>query len=265
MLAQERHKLIMDYLSKNRIITISDMIKIFKISKMTARRDLDMLEEKKLINRVYGGAVKAETYQQLNPTENTIFNQDTLPNIKRIGALASTLINDGETIFMESGRTVLEVAKNMHDFTNLTILTNSFAVANELVATSNTIYVLGGLLDKTRRSFNDNLASEMLSKFCADKAFLSCDGVSLEHGICDKSTATSELSKIMIQNSNQAILVADSSKFKKSIFSIVAPLERIHTIVTDDELLEKTQREITKQGINLLIASNTEDNDILPS
>ena len=146
MLAQERHALILDILREKKIIRISDIATQFGISNLTARRDLDALQAQQLIRRVHGGAVLLEQENGRGPGQAPVRPRGRnaqREEIRAIGKLAASLIRDGDVVFLGTGTTVLEVARHMRRLSNLTVMTNSLAVINELADSGNTIYVLG--------------------------------------------------------------------------------------------------------------------------
>lgn len=256
MLAHERQAHIIDHLREHRVIKITDIVSRFGVSNLTARRDLDVLQEQKIVRRVYGGAILSADPATLGRPDVLLpsGNQAQAKNIekKAIGKLAATLVREGDILFLGSGNTVLEVARNLRNFSSLTIITCSLAVINELSTTSNTIYVLGGRLDNSEHSID--VSDARLQSFCADKAFISCDGVTLTHGVTASYPPNTVVGHSMVKNAKQAILVSNSRKFGNNALSVTCELSELNTIVTDEGLSQEFRDELAQQGVTLMMA-----------
>ncbi|MBE6972125.1 MAG: DeoR/GlpR transcriptional regulator [Ruminococcaceae bacterium] len=261
MLAHERQAHIIDHLREHRVIKITDIVSRFGVSNLTARRDLDVLQEQKIVRRVYGGAILSADPTTLNRSDVLLppGNQEQAKDLekKAIGKLAATLVREGDILFMGSGNTVLEVARNLRHLSNLTIITSSLSVINELSTTNNTIYVLGGRLDYSEHSIEIN--DPRLESFCADKAFISCDGVTLTHGVTASHPPNVSAGQLMVKNAKDAILVANSRKFGNNALSITCKLSELSTIVSDDGLSKEYQDSLAQQGVHLMLASMDEE------
>lgn len=185
MLAQERHEQIMQILrSEKRFIRITELVERFHISNETARRDLSALQAKGLVKRVHGGGVLCEQA----PQEDTPFaDQPALDyTVKQsIGALAASLVEDGDTIFLGSGSTMHEIARHLPDLSNLTVLTISLPVAMELAGRRCSVIVLGGRIDQNEYCLSGILTNCNLRQFFVDKAFFGASGVTMAHGVTD--------------------------------------------------------------------------------
>jgi len=266
MLAQERYAIIIDMLRENNVIKISDIVQRFGISNLTARRDLDALQDQNLVHRVYGGAILLNSNSDTGTLPDTTEHTQTPRHLegRAIGKAAADIISEGDSIFLGTGTTVMEIARNMHHLSNVTVLTNSLAVLNELSTTNNSIYVLGGFLDPNEHSIYGNAAISMLQSFCADKAFIGCGGITFSHGISDYLSQVADINRIMVENALKTILVADSHKFGSNAFAVVCPITSVNTILTDDDLPIKYQEGIRQRGIDLHmipVGSDSSDDD----
>lgn len=264
MLPEERLEAILDILKKKKTIRIAEISQRFNISNLTARRDLDELQKRQIVRRVYGGAILIADIS--NPSVSSSLsseNESVYDEIQSIGKLAASMIQEGDTVFLGTGSTILEVARNMHHLTDVTVLTNSLAVINELSTSSITIRVLGGTLDNNEQFIYGAATNESLKTFYADKAFIGCGGVSLTHGIADYQEPLADICRIMVHNSACSILVCSSDKFNANAFSIVCPLSMLNTIVTDDGIPEKMKTEIQKENLDLRIVERLSNSDAL--
>lgn len=255
MLAPERQKKILEMLFRQRIIKISDIAEEFGVSNLTARRDLDMLQEQDLVRRVYGGAILTATPETSMAAFASKNEHSSKTEKEAIGKLAASMIEEGDTIHLGTGTTTLEIAKNIRHMTNLTIIVSSLAIINELANSKNTIYVLGGVLDPYEQKITGHATMEMLEKYCPDKAFFSCDGVSLEHGVTAYHIYGAEIGKIIVKNSARTYLVASSKKFGLTAMNKVCPLSAFQGIITDDLLQPEYRDKLEKAGIPMYYAT----------
>jgi DeoR family transcriptional regulator of aga operon len=148
--------------------TVAQICEQFNVSEATARRDLERLAEQNKVRRVHGGALRI----QKAPPEQPVIERKTaqLEEKKRIGFGVARLIEDGQTVFLGSGTTVLEVAKNLHGKRKLTVITNSLFVINELADEDEiTLVSIGGILRKSEYSFIGHITEKALEELWADR------------------------------------------------------------------------------------------------
>lgn len=263
MLAQERQEQIMRHLLKNRIIKITDAVKLFDVSHETVRRDLEALQEQKLVKRVYGGAVLADEKQSERGGSGTV-SHGTVPTglgyreRAAIGKAAAELVDEGDSVLLAIGSTILEVARNLKEKKRITAMTNSLPVLNELVDSELEVYVLGGKVFSDEQSIGGQLTYNALRSFFVDRVFIGAGGVTFEGGVSDYSEEESHLIAAMISRAREVILVAHSDKFGVNSFSVTCPLEEIDIIVSDTNLSEEYRRGIEELGIRLVLAELTE-------
>ncbi len=263
MLAHERQANIIEHLRQHRTVKIADMVEKFGISSLTARRDLDTLAARGILRRVYGGAVLAMDPASLPTDASQQSTQDQRERMfrKRMAnraKLTASLVEEGDTLFMGNGIMVQEVAKNLRHFSNLTVITSSLLVAQELVDTTNTIYVLGGLVHNATQAIGSPGDYDILRRFCADKAIYSCGGISVEHGVTSDNLVAVEIGRIMTEQSKRTIVVGGLFMFDGDSLRVTCPLSAVDTIVTDDLLPRELQTAITATGVKLLLTETEE-------
>jgi DeoR/GlpR family transcriptional regulator of sugar metabolism len=166
---------------------------------------------------------------------------------------AAKLVKNAETIILDIGTTALEVAKNLETYEDLTILTNSIPILNQLASTNLNVYSLGGKLRGNELALHGSLAYKALNDFCVDKAFIGAGGVTLENGITDHNLDSAELCSAIAKRSRQTILVTDSSKFGKDASVIIGPLKCVEIIITDSGIPAEYAEGIRQAGIELII------------
>ena len=259
MLAVERHAIIMEILQKNKIIKISDIANRFSVSNETARRDLEALQDSNQVKRIYGGAILQEP--------ETAVPQYKARAVKRhsqkiaVGKAAASLINSGETIILDIGTTTLEMARHLKDLRDITVLTNSLPIINELSNSSVNLFCLGGRLSSDELSMSGKITIDSLQQFFVDRAFIGAGGITLDGGLSDYYSEEAMVSQAIIQRANQVVLVSDSGKFGSNAFASVCGFDDIDVVVTDDNLPVAFQEGLRKWSHLKLILASPEADD----
>lgn len=164
------------------------------------------------------------------------------------------MISDGDSVLLEVGTTTLQVAKAIKDKKNLTIITNSIYIINELMDTDFTIYVLGGKIRHEERSISGAESLFELDHFNVSKAIIGAGAVTAENGISDYNIEEALVRRKIITRSKQVILVADSTKFGHDALINVCPISSIQTIITDKGLDNESLMKFSELGTHLMFA-----------
>lgn len=228
----ERQAQILDLLSRQGSVSVAEIVEQFSISEATARRDLETLADNGKLQRVHGGAIALRNA----PPEPPILQRENRESSEkqRIGRAAAELINDGETIFLGSGTTVLEVARNLTGRKGLTVITNSLPVMNTLSGLRDiTVISLGGILRSSELSFIGHITEESIRDLRADKVIIGIHAISLEHGLTNDFLPETMTDRAIIQMGQKVFVVADHTKFDTVSIVHVAPVDKVHTIITD--------------------------------
>ncbi len=247
-----RRTKIIEMLEKHGQVSVDELTKIFKVSEVTIRNDLDKLEEKRLLIRTRGGGIQTQRvrfdYQ---------FNQETthfLAEKQAIAREAAKLVKEKDTIILDSGTTTLEIARNLTHLNDLTIITNGIFIAYELAQYPNIkIIMLGGSLSHSSLSLSGSIAAENLKDLFCDKLFLGVNGIDTNYGLFTTHIEDAYLNKIMIKMAKEVIVATDSSKFLKRSFAIVAPITSIDTLITDANIPKEELRNLTNVGVRTII------------
>ena len=249
----ERQKQILSLLTRQGRLSVAEIVKQFAISEATARRDLESLASSGKVQRVHGGALAAE---QAPPELTILERQSEQPDEKiHIGRAAAELIADRETIFLGSGTTVLEVAKNLRNRKNLTVITNSLAVLNALAAIEGvTVISLGGMLRESELSFIGHITEQALTEIRVDKVIMGTRGVSLEHGLTNDYLQETLTDRAILKIGREVIIVADHTKVNRVSTVLLAPLKTMGTFVTDSKVDKKFIQALKKQGFQVIVA-----------
>jgi DeoR family transcriptional regulator of aga operon len=250
-----RRMLILSQLEKNGQVSVNDLSESLGVSSVTIRNDLEQLEKKNMLLRARGGAMKiSQNYVGLDyPLSDK--QKKHLPEKKEIGKKAVELIEEGNTIILDSGSTTFEIAKNLGKFEDLTVITNAINVANFLAEQKNiNVIVPGGTLRKNSLSLVGILAEKGFKNYFCDKLFLGVDGFDTSYGLSTPNIEEAHLNQIMIEMSQKVIVVADSSKFSRRGFAFIAPVSRIHTLITDKGIPAEEKSKLEGLGIEVIIA-----------
>jgi len=249
----ERQKQILSLLSQQGRLSISEIVAQFSISEATARRDLETLAAQGRAQRVHGGVIAVEHA----PPELPILereNEQTDEKI-RMGRAAAALVGNNETVFLGSGTTVLEIARNLRDHKNLTVITNSLPVLNTLAGMREiTVVSLGGMLRDSELSFIGHITEQSLVEVRADKVFMGTRGVSLEHGLTNDYLQETLTDRAILKSGREVIIVADHTKVNRVSTVLLAPLNSMHTFVTDAKADKKFVQALKRQGIKVVMA-----------
>jgi DeoR/GlpR family transcriptional regulator of sugar metabolism len=249
LLGLERQEKIAQLLEQRGRLTVAEISEAFEVSEATVRRDLSALAARNLIRRVHGGAMRA---QQVATSEAPIMQRldQRAETKRRIGQAAARLIQDGETVLLLGGSTGLAVARELGAHANLTLVTDSLIVANELVRQGvHKVILLGGMIDPNELAVRGMLPRAFLADLQVDKVILGAKALSPQRGLSAESAEEAELFRACIQAGLHVILVTDSSKFNLSALVRVAPLDAIDTIVTDTGAPDEVADALQEQGI----------------
>ena len=232
MLAIERRNEILDTIQKEQSVIVAELSKRYSVTEETIRRDLDKLERDGFVKKTYGGAVYKESLDKDLPFK--IREHSNKAEKIRIAQKVAGLIEDGDTIMMDSSSTVLQVAKLLKDKSRLTVITNSVEILVELADCSNiTVISTGGTLRAPSLSLLGRTAEAVVCNYNVDKAIISCKGVHMQKGITDSVELEVEVKRAMLRSCKQSILAVDSTKIDKVAFTKLADLDEIDVLVTD--------------------------------
>jgi DeoR/GlpR family transcriptional regulator of sugar metabolism len=248
----ERQRELVRLLERTGRLSVAQVCEQFSISEATARRDLEALSEQGLIQRVHGGAV---LLRQAAPEEPILRrSQEQEQEKDGIGRAAAVLIQDGETVFLGSGTTVLQVAQHLVT-RNLTIITNSLPVINLMSEKENvTLIALGGMLRDSELSFIGHITEQALSEVRADKVIIGIRAISLEQGLTNDYLPETLTDRAILKSGRKTIVVADHTKCGVISTAFVAPLTAMHTLVTDSMTDPDFIESLKTQGVEVIVA-----------
>jgi len=246
---------ILEMLKTHGQVNVNELSESLGVTGVTIRNDLAQLEKKRVLIRARGGAIKLEQniadedYPLSDKQKKHLFEK------REIGKKAAELIEESNTIIIDSGSTTYELAKNLKKFNDLTVITNALNVATLLAEYNNiNVIVPGGMLKKNSLSLVGILAEKGFKDYFCDKLFLGVDGFDLDFGISTPNPEEAHLNQIMIEISKEVIVVSDSSKFQRRGFAFIAPVNKIDTVVTDKGISPENKSKLENLGVNVIIA-----------
>src|SRR5438067_2954658 len=247
----ERQQQIEHLIKERRQVRVVELSKHFGVSEPTIRRDLQKLEEMGRVRRAHGGAIAAEQATPELPIMQRIV--ECAEEKRRIGQAAAQLVQDGETIFLGSGTTTLEVARHLDGKKNVTVITNALTIANQLAGNANvTLVITGGVLRHSELSMIGHIVEQTLKELRADKVIISMRAIDIEEGLTNADLLETMTDRVILQFAREVIVVADHTKFGKIAAGIVGPITAVQTIVTDDRTPMETIEQLRTLGITVI-------------
>jgi DeoR/GlpR family transcriptional regulator of sugar metabolism len=249
---KDRLERVLEILARNGYRSVSELATDLEVSEMTVRRYLDKLEQRDLIKRTHGGAFAGQDMIEVDYRV-----RETVRRVEKeaIGRLAWSLIQSGESVFVDAGTTAAYLAAAMDDTRRITVVTNSTIALQSLENRSNieTIF-LGGKVHGASHSVVGPIAEEVVRQFRFTKAFLGAAGVNPEEGLTQSNIDEVPIKKRVAANAREVIVLADSSKFNRDVLVMFLRIDQVQTIVTDSGVLPELRRSLEEQGIRVLVA-----------
>jgi DeoR/GlpR family transcriptional regulator of sugar metabolism len=256
MLANQRRDKILELLKEDGSAKVIKLAKIFKVSEVTIRQDLEKLESEGFILREHGGAFLKNVEDSVKSF--TLLNQDNLEKKKLIGRKAAEIIEAGDSIILDSGSTTTEIAKNLIGRSGITVITNALNIAMMLGAEPGIeVIVTGGEFKPPTLSLTGQKAASFFEDIHVDKLFLATAGISLRSGLTYPSLSDIIVKKAMIEAADMTYLVADSTKIGKNAFASLGALSLIDYIITDS-FIDPSHLQLFKDNeIEMIIAEES--------
>lgn len=254
LFVEERKLKILEYIEEHRKATVAELCDVFHVSSATIRNDLRDLEGAGLLIRTHGGAmVKTKTGLESDMNQRKVQH---LAEKRAIAETALRLVEDGDTIILDTGTTTLELARILGQRSDVTVVTNDLAIALALedIETVKTVF-MGGIV---RRKFHCTVVGglssrDVFSGLTVDKAFMALNSFSIDKGASTPDITHAETKKLMMSIAAKVILLFDSSKMGRNSFALFAPTDRIDAIVTDSMRPEERAR-LEENGVEVLVS-----------
>ncbi|RIJ46641.1 DeoR/GlpR transcriptional regulator [Maribellus luteus] len=248
---EARKKIILNFLKDNESVTVQEIVNDCNASEITIRRDLAELEEKGLLIRTHGGAIRNTAAENLF-TFNSKMNQNK-ENKEYICKIASRFIEDNDIIFIDCGSTLSFLSKFISKKESLTVITNSLPIISELINFSNIkLIIIGGEVVNERKAVYGHSAERTIGQYHANKAFIGADGISLAKGLTSYDEKEASITLKMAENADEVFLLCDSTKIEKNSFVTFAPYSILNCVITDNDLDLKYISKYQKNNVSLI-------------
>lgn len=252
LLVEERRRRILELLDDQERVTVEELVARFSVSAVTIRGDLDALADLGAVVRSHGGALKRGDA----PEDVPITVKETLHHAEkvRIGHAAAQMIQDGETIMLDSGTTTAEIARQIRflRLRSLNVITNALNIA-VLLANAHHVNLIipGGVLRRKSWSLSGPQAEAALRDLQADRLFIGVDSLDPDIGLMTPYVLEAKLNALMIRIARQTVAVTDSSKLLRRNLSVIAPVEQVHLLITDRAAAPEAVAAIRARGVEV--------------
>ncbi|MFJ1755606.1 DeoR/GlpR family DNA-binding transcription regulator [Kitasatospora sp. NPDC088134] len=258
----ERWNALLELLAEHGKLDVEEAAGALDVSAATIRRDLDQLARQQMVTRTRGGAVAHSVSYDLPLRYKTARNADAK---QRIGALVAGLVEPGEVVGLNGGTTTTEVARALavrpdlaeqgESGQSLTVVTNALNIANELTVRPQVkIVVTGGVARPQSYELIGPLAAQVLGELALDTAVLGVDAIDTEHGATAHHEGEAAINRLLAERSRRVVVAADSSKLGRRAFARICGLDRVDTLVTDEQVPAELAAAFAEAGVTVLTA-----------
>ena len=252
LMSEERRLQIVQLVRERGRVLVQELSERFGTSAVTIRNDLNELHRRGLLLRSRGGAVHYETANYESSLTERLQTQST--EKRRIGVAAAAMVNDGETIILDSGTTTQEIARNLKGKKGLQVITNGVNVAMELLGVQGIqLVIVGGILRADSVSVVGGFAENMLEHLSADRLFLGAAACDPDFGPSTPNLEESMVNQAMVKIAREVVLVVDSTKFTKRSMSRITALSSIHKVITDKNVAPEIEERLRLAGCEVLL------------
>lgn len=247
-----RQSEIVDLARSSGRVTVEDLARRFEVSAQTIRKDLNELCDRRLLTRVHGGAIVASGVENLAYEARRFVAAE---EKKAIGRAAAALIPNNSSLFINIGTTTEEVAAALVGHEDLLVITNNMNVAMQLYRHPRIeVVVAGGSVRHSDGAVVGSTATGIIRQFKVDHAIIGASAIDEEGALLDFDFREVEVAQAIIENARSVMLVADSTKFRRSAPVRIAHISQINTFVTDRLSSASVQQICLSRGIRVIEA-----------
>jgi len=242
---------ILEQLASDGAVEVGELAGRLGASVATIRRDLQLLEEQRMLNRTHGGAVARDVLYELPLRYKAARHQS---EKMRIAAEAATRVADGAIVGLTGGTTTTEVSRRMVDRRGITVVTNALNIAGELAIRPDLkLVVTGGTARAESYELVGPVAEQAMERLNLDMAFVGVDGIAVEAGLTTHHEVEAHTNRSMIDRARHVVVVTDSSKLGRIAFAQICPIDRVDELITDDGAASTAIREIRETGVAVTV------------
>lgn len=246
----ERLGVILEELSAVGSVGVTDLCERLGVSAATVRRDLEHLEEQRLLTRTHGGAVAQMVSYELPLRYRSARRQE---QKRRIGQEAARRVHDGAVIGLTGGTTTTEVARAVAH-RPLTVVTNALNIASELAIRPNIkLLVTGGVARPETYELVGPIADRTVGDLHLDIVFIGTDGLTARAGLTTHHEIEAHTDRAVMDSAVRVVVVADGSKLGRVAFVEIAPIGVVAELVTDDEADPAELEAIRDAGVTVTV------------
>lgn len=235
MFALERQKRILEILEREGSVSVNRLSTTFDVTEETVRRDLEKLEKQDCLKRTHGGAVSVSdsSTHEASLEKRKLINVDAKQNIAKA---AASFVAEGDTVFLDASTTTFFMAKELKTMKNITVITNSIRVVNELCGAEGVKVIAVGGLVSNNQSFVGSLAERSIEEnFFVSKMFFSSKGITADGGVLESNEGECGIKKKMMKNAKLKYYLCDKSKMGSVGFVKLTYFENLDFVITDTE------------------------------
>lgn len=246
-----RQQIILQMVIDQGRVSVVDLAKATGVSEVTIRQDLNFLEKQSYLRRAHGYAVPLDS----DDVETRMMNNFALK--RELAEFAASLVNNGETVFIENGSSNALLARTLADQKDVTIITVSSYIAHLLKETRCEVILLGGIYQKKSESMVGPLTRQYVQQVHFSKAFIGIDGWQPDTGFTGRDMMRSDVVNAVLANECEAIVLTDSSKFGAVHPYTMGPASRFSRVITDERLRDEYRQQLEQDGLTVDIVKKT--------
>jgi DeoR/GlpR family transcriptional regulator of sugar metabolism len=251
-LAAQRRARLRSIVESRRAVRLEELSAALSVSQATIRRDLDELAPEGRVRRVHGGAVAIDDRQR--EPQFDVKALEAAEQKERIAARAIELLSPTDSVYLDSGSTVLAAARLLVEWDRLTVVTNSLPAAMELAGRAPRLILIGGEFRERSRALVGPLTRFLLDNIHVDRALMGTYALSLDDGMTTTDPDEAATKELVLERAREVILLADSRKLGTRSLVRAGRLETIDTLVTDDRIDDGVVRSLERRGIKVIKA-----------
>lgn len=248
----ERLSRIEDSLQTQSRVTVDRLARALKVSPVTVRNDLSELERRGRLVRIHGGAMATNKAAHELNFENRARIQQAAK--RAIGKYAASLVRDGDSIFLDASTTALELARQVSDRRELTVITNSIRSAEELVTFPNlTVIMPGGIVRREAFSLVGMWSADLIQQFHIGRAFMGARGFTMEAGLSDVNPDEVALKRAIVGVAREVVALIDHTKWNQVALASFCSVEQLSTIITDKRAPRAMVDQAQARGLQVIL------------
>lgn len=254
MLETERHRIILSAVQERPVLTVAEICALTDVSEATVRRDIATLHVQKKLRRVRGGAeaIAPPNFVGINARPFSLNESLHAPEKRAIAKAAVELCDDGDCIIINGGTTTFQMVHPLST-KRCQVFTNSFPIAEHLLKHSkNTVLLPAGAVYREQNIILSPFDEDGSRHFSARRMFMGCRGLG-PLGLMEGDPLLAQAEQKLLNQAEELIVLTDSSKFAQRSSLLLCPLERIHTVITDDRIDDRSAQMLEAADVALIV------------